>query len=44
MGSPARVKRELADEEVADLERFWRNYVALSQIYLNAQAQKTAGV
>lgn len=35
MGSPARVKRELSDAEVKDLERFWRNYVALSEIYRN---------
>ncbi len=35
LGSPARVKRTLSDEEVADLERFWRNYVALSRIYKN---------
>ena len=33
MGSPAKVKRELADAEVADLENFWRNYVSLSRIY-----------
>jgi gamma-carbonic anhydrase len=33
MGSPARVRRPLADEEVADLEKFWRNYVELSRIY-----------
>jgi carbonic anhydrase/acetyltransferase-like protein (isoleucine patch superfamily) len=36
-GSPARVRRELADEEVRDLERFWRNYVALSRIYKEAR-------
>jgi len=35
MGSPARIKRELSDEEVTDLERFWRNYVSLSRIYQN---------
>ncbi len=35
MGSPARVKRELSDEEVKDLEKFWRNYVSLSRIYQN---------
>lgn len=35
MGSPARVKRELSDDEVKDLERFWRNYVSLSRIYRN---------
>ena len=33
MGSPAKVKRELSDAEVADLEKFWRNYVSLSRIY-----------
>ena len=33
MGSPARVKRELSDDEVKDLERFWRNYVSLSGVY-----------
>lgn len=33
MGSPAKVKRELTNEEVNDLERFWRNYVSLSRIY-----------
>jgi gamma-carbonic anhydrase len=34
MGSPARVKRELTEEEVKDLEKFWRNYVSLSRAYL----------
>lgn len=33
MGSPAKVKRELSDEEVKDLEKFWRNYISYSQIY-----------
>jgi carbonic anhydrase/acetyltransferase-like protein (isoleucine patch superfamily) len=35
MGSPAKVRRELSDEEVKDLEKFWRNYVALRLIYKN---------
>ena len=35
MGAPARVRRELTDEEVKDLERFWRNYVTLGEIYRN---------
>jgi len=35
LGSPARVKRTLSDDEVLDLERFWRNYVSLSRIYRN---------
>lgn len=34
MGSPAKVKREMTDEEVADLERFWKGYVELSGIYI----------
>jgi len=37
LGSPARVKRELSDEEVSDLEKFWRNYVSLSRIYKTAR-------
>ena len=39
MGSPAKVKRELSDTEVKDLERFWRNYVSLSRVY---QSQSSA--
>jgi len=34
MGSPARVKRELTDEEVEKYSRNWKNYVELSRIYL----------
>ena len=33
LGSPARVKRELTDEEVSDLEKFWRNYVGYALTY-----------
>lgn len=33
MGSPAKVKREMTDEEIQDLERFWRGYVELNGIY-----------
>lgn len=35
MGTPAKVKRELDDEEIKNLEKSWRNYVLLSQIYQN---------
>ncbi len=35
IGSPAKVKRELGDDQVKDLERFWQNYVSLSRIYQN---------
>ena len=35
MGSPAKVRRELSDAEVKDLEKFWRNYVTLSRVYRN---------
>jgi gamma-carbonic anhydrase len=37
LGSPARVKRELTDEEVENLRKFWQNYISLSEIYLNEQ-------
>jgi carbonic anhydrase/acetyltransferase-like protein (isoleucine patch superfamily) len=33
MGSPAKIKRQMTDEEVADLERFWKGYVELSTLY-----------
>ncbi len=35
MGSPAKVRKELNDEEIQDLERFWRGYVELNGIYRN---------
>lgn len=34
MGSPAKVKLPLTDEELADLPRFWQNYVELKKHYL----------
>lgn len=33
MGVPARVKRELTDEEVAGLDQFWKNYVEYTRVY-----------
>ena len=33
MGSPARVKRELSDNEIYNQARFWQNYTDLSGIY-----------
>ena len=33
LGSPARVKRELTDDEVGKLDRTWRNYVELVAHY-----------
>jgi carbonic anhydrase/acetyltransferase-like protein (isoleucine patch superfamily) len=33
MGSPAKVKREMTNDEVADLEHFWKGYVELSTEY-----------
>ncbi|MGH9947814.1 MAG: gamma carbonic anhydrase family protein, partial [Pyrinomonadaceae bacterium] len=38
MGSPAKVKRELTDEELARLDRSWRNYVELKAVYLSSKA------
>ncbi|MEP7075465.1 MAG: gamma carbonic anhydrase family protein [Acidobacteriota bacterium] len=34
LGSPARVKRELTEDELAGLERSWRNYVELIKHYI----------
>ena len=36
IGSPARVKRDLTDAEIAYLDMSWRNYVELKQHYLVA--------
>ena len=33
MGAPAKVKRELTDDEIAGLDRSWRNYVELKNKY-----------
>jgi len=33
IGSPARVKRELTEDELASLEKSWRNYVELENKY-----------
>lgn len=33
IGSPGRVKRELTDDEVASLEKSWRNYIELKNQY-----------
>jgi carbonic anhydrase/acetyltransferase-like protein (isoleucine patch superfamily) len=37
MGFPAKVKRELSDQEVADLEIFWKNYVEYTREYREEQ-------
>jgi carbonic anhydrase/acetyltransferase-like protein (isoleucine patch superfamily) len=33
MGSPAQVKRPLTEQELADLDHYWQNYVEYTQIY-----------
>jgi hypothetical protein len=33
MGFPAKVKRELTDKEVEDLNVFWKNYVEYTYEY-----------
>jgi carbonic anhydrase/acetyltransferase-like protein (isoleucine patch superfamily) len=39
MGFPARVKRPLTDEEVAELAQFWQNYVNYTREYLKENQQ-----
>lgn len=34
MGSPAKVKRELTDKELAKLQKSWQNYVELKKQYI----------
>jgi carbonic anhydrase/acetyltransferase-like protein (isoleucine patch superfamily) len=38
MGSPAKIKRQMTDLEVADLESFWKGYVELGTIYQDTGA------
>jgi carbonic anhydrase/acetyltransferase-like protein (isoleucine patch superfamily) len=33
MGVPAKVKRELTDEEAAGLDQFWKNYIEYTRAY-----------
>ena len=33
MGAPAKVKRQLSAEEIANMQKFWENYVTLSEMY-----------
>ncbi|MDT5122789.1 MAG: hypothetical protein QOC96_2271 [Acidobacteriota bacterium] len=40
MGSPARVKRSLTDEEVAGLAVFWQNYVGYIEMYREESSPK----
>ena len=40
MGSPARVKRKLSDDEFYNLARFWQNYTELLKIYKQEQGIK----
>lgn len=35
MGSPAKVRRPLSDEEVARIQENWQHYVELKDVYLN---------
>ena len=40
MGSPARIKRELTDDELALLDRSWRHYVELKNKYLSTDEHR----
>ena len=34
LGSPAKVKRDLTDDEIAYLDKSWQNYVELKELYV----------
>jgi carbonic anhydrase/acetyltransferase-like protein (isoleucine patch superfamily) len=40
MGSPAKVKRDLTEDEIAYLDRSWQNYVALKKKYSAGDERK----
>jgi carbonic anhydrase/acetyltransferase-like protein (isoleucine patch superfamily) len=37
VGVPAKVKRQLTDAEVADLDVFWQNYIGYTKQYKSEQ-------
>jgi carbonic anhydrase/acetyltransferase-like protein (isoleucine patch superfamily) len=39
MGSPAKVRREVTDEEVARIDQHWKNYIEYKNTYLAQSAQ-----
>ena len=44
MGSPAKVKRLLSEEEVADLDRYWQNYVEYTKVYREECGTQKSGI
>ncbi len=40
LGSPAKVKRDLTDDEIAYLDTSWQNYVELKGIYMSADKNR----
>ncbi|HWP44497.1 MAG TPA: gamma carbonic anhydrase family protein [Blastocatellia bacterium] len=40
MGSPAKVRREVTDEEIARIDMHWRHYIEYKNNYLNEASQK----
>ncbi len=40
LGSPARVRRDLTDEELAYLDKSWRNYVELKRQYFTTDERR----
>ncbi|HEV7857993.1 MAG TPA: gamma carbonic anhydrase family protein [Pyrinomonadaceae bacterium] len=41
MGQPARVKRQLTDEEVANLEHYWKNYIEYTKAYKSSDDKRS---
>ena len=40
MGSPARVRREVTEDEIARIDRHWKNYIEYKNTYLSEAAAK----
>ncbi|MBA2340317.1 MAG: gamma carbonic anhydrase family protein [Pyrinomonadaceae bacterium] len=41
LGAPAKVKRQLTDEEVAGLDAYWQNYIEYKRIYIEEELEQT---
>jgi carbonic anhydrase/acetyltransferase-like protein (isoleucine patch superfamily) len=40
MGSPAKVRREVTEEEIARIDEHWKNYIEYKNTYLAEAGQK----
>jgi carbonic anhydrase/acetyltransferase-like protein (isoleucine patch superfamily) len=43
MGVPAKAKRPLTEEEITGLDRYWKNYIEYTRVYMDERASMNRG-